>query len=429
MAGDDHYILISADAHAGADLWDYKPYLEQKWHADFDDWAKQVEARQTMMREAMKSLGMKKVVGVDGDPVADADRNWNSDRRLREQEADGWVAEVIFPNTQPPFAPLPASDFEAPQLGNEHERRFAGLRAHTRWLADYVSRAPERRAGCAQIFLGDVEGSVAEIEWAAANDLRGGIVLPGAPPGSGVAPLYAPDYEPIWAACEANEMPVNHHSGGGTPDFGPYPPASMAMFMLEVTWWGHRALWHLMFSGVFERHPNLHFVNTETGTAWLLDELPRLDSFYDRMKYGHGSEVFFGREATKDMSLKPSEYWRRQCHVGASFLRPTEVILRHEVGIDNIMWGVDYPHIEGSQPYTRIHLRRTFAGLPTDEVEKLVSLNAAKLYKFDLDALRPLAERFCPTKAEIAEPIPWADVPEEAKECPGLHEENQLELV
>jgi predicted TIM-barrel fold metal-dependent hydrolase len=203
----------------------------------------------------------------------------------------------------------------------------------------------------------------------------------------------------------------------------------MAMFMLEVTWWGHRSLWHLMFSGVFERHPNLHFVNTETGTAWLLDELPRLDSFYERMKYGHGSEVFFGREATKDMSLTPSEYWRRQCHVGASFLRPTEVILRHEVGLDNIMWGVDYPHIEGSQPYTRIHLRRTFAGLPTDEVEKMVSLNAAKLYKFDLDALRPLAEQYCPTKAEIAEPIAWADVPEEAKECPGLHAENQLELV
>ena len=55
-----------------------------------------------MMREMMKGLGMKKSVGVDGDPETDADRNWNSERRLREQEADGWVAEVIFPNTQPP---------------------------------------------------------------------------------------------------------------------------------------------------------------------------------------------------------------------------------------------------------------------------------------------------------------------------------------
>ena len=115
------------------------------------------------------------------------------------------------------------------------------------------------------------------------------------------------------------------------------------------------------------------------------------------MKYGHGWEVFFGREATKAMSLTPSEYWRRQCHVGASFLRPTEVVLRHDVGIENIMWGVDYPHIEGSQPvHTRIHLRRTFSGIPTDEVEQMVTRNAAKLYKFDLDALRPPRRRVLP---------------------------------
>jgi predicted TIM-barrel fold metal-dependent hydrolase len=429
MPESDHYILISADAHAGADLRAYKDYLESRYHDDFEQWAASMEEGARVMRETMKSLGMTKSVGVDGDPEIDADRNWNSDRRLREQEADGWVAEVIFPNTQPPFAPMARSQLEAPPVGNDNEHRWAGLRAHNRWLVDYVSLAPERRAGCAQIFLADIEGTVKEIEWAAEHGLRGGIVLPGAPPGSGFLPLYAAEYESIWAACEANEMPVNHHSGGGTPDFGMHPPASTAMFMLEVTWWAHRPLWHLMFSGVFERHPDLHFCNTESGTKWVLDTLPELDSFYERMKYGHGSEVFFGGAATKDMSLRPSEYWHRQCHIGASFLRPRECDLRHEVGIDNIMWGVDYPHNEGSQPYTRVHLRRTFAGVPPAEVEQMVTLNAAKLYKFDLDALAPIAEKVGPTTAEVFEPFPWSDVPDEAKECPGLHAENQRELV
>ena len=226
MPESDHYILISADAHAGADIRGYQPYLESKYHDDFEVWAASMEEGSRMMREMMKNLGMKKSVGVDGDPETDADRNWNSERRLREQEADGWVAEVIFPNTQPPFAPMARSQLEAPPLVDDVEHRWAGLRAHNRWLADYVSLAPERRAGCAQIYLGDVEGSVAEIEWAAEHNLRGGIVLPGAPPGSGFLPLYAAEYEPIWAACEANEMPVNHHSGGGTPDFGMHPPAS-----------------------------------------------------------------------------------------------------------------------------------------------------------------------------------------------------------
>src|SRR5690606_14811097 len=140
-------------------------------------------------------------------------------------------------------------------------------------------------AGIAQIFLGDVEGSVKEIEWAAENGLRGGILVPGAPPDSPFEPLYSASYEPIWAAAEANEMPLNHHAGGATPNFGNHFPASLAMFMLEVSWWSHRALWHLMFSGVFERHPNLIWVNTETGTAWVPETLEKLDDFYERMKY------------------------------------------------------------------------------------------------------------------------------------------------
>ena len=47
------------------------------------------------------------------------------------------------------------------------------------------------------------------------------------------------------------------------------------MFLLEVTWWAHRALWHLIFAGVMERHPALQFVFTEQGTAWIPDELLR----------------------------------------------------------------------------------------------------------------------------------------------------------
>ena len=221
-------------------------------------------------------------------------------------------------------------------------------------MADFCAEAPERRAGIAQIFLGNIEGSVAEIEWAREHGLRGGVLLPGAPPGSGLPPLYAPEYEPIWAACESLGMPVNHHSGGAVPQFGPYL-ASMAMFMVEVTWWGHRGLWHLIFGGVFERHPNLHFVNTESGSSWVLDTLPELDQFYERMKYGDGSESVFGGMVVKNLSLRPSEYYARQCHLGSSFLRPIECAMRHQIGVDKIMWG-DYPHVEGSFPYTTLSI-------------------------------------------------------------------------
>lgn len=425
----EHHVVISADCHAGADVRDYKPYLEQKYHRDFDAWAREVEERNRQIQATMGDKSTRNV-GVGGDPDKDADRNWNSSRRMDEQLRDGVVAEVIFPNTLPPFAPIPANMFEAPRLSNDGELRFAGLRAHNRWAADYVSLAPSQRSALAQVFLGDVAGSVKELEWAKEHGLRGGMLLPGAPPGSGFEPLYAPVYEPLWQACVDLDFTVTHHSGGGVPEFGPYFPSSLAMFMLEVTWWGHRAMWHLLFSGVFERHPSLRFVNTETGTKWVVDTLAELDGFYDRMKYGkYGSEQLFGHFATQNLPEPPSVYWKRQCFVGASFLRPVEADLRHQVGVGNIAWGSDYPHLEASWPFTREHLANTFGGIDPDETAQMLTHNSARLYHFDVDALRPLAEQHCPTAGEVFAGIDYASIPEEAAHCPGLMKHTQRAAV
>ena len=243
----DRYAVVSADCHGGASVLGYKPFLASNLHDDFDRWASEFE------NPYADNMG------------DDADRNWSSDRRLEEMAADGVVAEVIFPNTVPPFFPK-SSLVEQPPGASDGDlaKRWAGLQAHNRWLADFCSQAPGRRAGIAQIMLHDVDASVREIEWAKTNGLTGGVLLPGAPPGSGVPPLYAPDYEPIWSACEDLGMPVNHHSGSAVPDMGPYP-AAQTMFLLEVVWWAHRALWHLIYSGVMERHPTLQFVFTEQG--------------------------------------------------------------------------------------------------------------------------------------------------------------------
>ena len=96
------------------------------------------------------------------------------------------------------------------------------------------------------------------------------------------------------------------------------------------------------------------------------------------------------------LSLRPSEYWARQCHIGASFIRPAEVGLRHQVGVDKIMWGSDYPHKESSHPFSHEALRPAFAGVPSDEVGDMVGGNAAALYGFDLDLLRPIAAQWGP---------------------------------
>jgi len=419
----DRYLLITADTHAGLEPEGYRPYVERKWLQDYEGWVEQTQGMKQIMREVMGERN----IGVDGDPDTDAGRNWDSARRLSESESDGVVAEVIFPNTTPPFAPMPMSAFEEPPVGSDLERRWAGLQSHNRWLAEFCQEAPGRRAGVAQILLPNVAGSVEEIRWAKEHGLTGGVLVPGAPPGSGLEPLYSPVYEPIWEVCEELDMPICHHSGGGTPDFGMYLPQSLAMFMLEVTWWAHRTLWHLMFSGVFERHPRLQFVLTECGADWVPEKLRELDAFYARMKHEtEGSERMFGGPAVENLSLTPSEYFARQCHLGASFLPPRDAARRHEIGIDQIMWGTDYPHTEGSYPYTREQLRLSFAAIPPDEVQQMVGGNAAKLYGFDLDALVPLAEKFGPTHAEIAEPLDYAELPGRARKCPAFSDANRV---
>lgn len=399
----DRYVVISADGHAGGNIPDYRPYLESKWHDDFDAWAADYE---------------NPYEDLEGDLGA---RNWDSARRMADLEADGQSAEIIYPNTIPPFYPKTSLTAQPPALTQaDADRRWAGLQAHNRWLVDFCNDYPGRRAGVVQINLFDVENSVAEIRWAREHGLTGGVLLPGTPPGSGLPQLHHASYEPIWAVCEELGMAVNHHTGSAAPPMGPDPEDTIT-FLLEVSWYAHRAFYQLILGGALERHPELQLVFTEQGTAWVPDELARLDYFFSRMRSSDGSqEQVWGAEVMSRLSLTPSEYWARQCHVGASFIRPIEMGVRHQVGVDRIMWGSDYPHKEASSPYSREAIALAFAGVPQHEAEQMLSLNAAALYGFDLDQLRPIAERIGPRVDEVFAGLAPGVVPRDANMCPAF---------
>jgi predicted TIM-barrel fold metal-dependent hydrolase len=206
---------------------------------------------------------------------------------------------------------------------------------------------------------------------------------------------------------------LNVHSGSGLPDFGDHE-AARAIMLIELAWFSHRAVWHLIFGGVLERHPNLRVVLTEQGTSWIPRGIDTLDWFHRRMTHGGAAEaVFFGAVAG-EMSLTPSEYFQRNFWVGASFLRPSESELRYEVGVDRIMWGADYPHSEGSYPYTTEALRAAFAPCPPEETRRMLETTAAEVYSFDLDALRVIGDEIGPTVAEVLVPLDPSDYPRDS---------------
>jgi predicted TIM-barrel fold metal-dependent hydrolase len=391
----ERYAVVSADGHAGAEIAAYKPYLPARLHDEFDAWAASY-------------------VNPFADLLAPtAYRNWDSARRLAETEADGIVAEVLFPNTVPPF--FEEGNLVAlPPTEADYDRRWAGLQAHNRWMADFCAKAPGRRAGVVQVFVNRIEDAVAEIRWAREHmQPLGGVLLPSLPPGCGLPPLWEPHYEPLWAVCEELGVPVNVHGGGGVPDYGDHE-AARAMLLIELPWFAHRSVWHLIFSGVLERHPGLQVVLTEQGVAWLPRGLDTLDWFYRRMTMEEAAEARFFGAVAAGMSMTPSEYFHRNFWMAASFLRPSEAPLCAELGVDRVMWGADYPHSEGSYPYTTEALRVAFGGMPEADVRRMVETNAATLFGFDLEALRPVGDRIGPFVKEVAEPLPQDEWPRDS---------------
>jgi predicted TIM-barrel fold metal-dependent hydrolase len=150
-----------------------------------------------------------------------------------------------------------------------------------------------------------------------------------------------------------------------------------------------RPMWQLMFSGAFDRFPDLRLLLTEIRYDWMPATLAHLDAVYEE----HRDVIPAER--------KPSEYWQTNCMTGASFIHKAEVAMRHEVGIDTILFGRDFPHPESTWPNTRDWLRNAFEGVPEDEVRKMLGENAIRFFGLDRNRLADIAKRIGPTIEDI----------------------------
>jgi predicted TIM-barrel fold metal-dependent hydrolase len=385
MTPEDHYTIISADCHAGGNHQMYREYLDPAYLEDFDAWRGKYKNPYRDLQDGRRL------------------RNWDNERRISDLEREGIVAEVIFPNTVPPFFPSFVL-FARPPRPEEYEHRLAGIRAHNRWLADWCAEYPERRAGIGQIFLNDVDDAIDDVKWIKEHGLRGGVLITAIPPDVDyVKPLYDPIYDRLWKVCEDLDVPVNAHGGTGLPNYGKYPVANL-LYITEVSFYSQRPFVQLLLSGVFERFPKLTFVMTEQGCAWIPPTLQRLDAVIDQIrKTGRTGELAYSDE--HKLPRLASEYFAQNCYVGVSQPGPADAAARYEIGLDHFLWGSDYPHDEGTAPYTREHLRQLFHDTDPVELQQLLAGNSARVYGFDLDALAPIAAEVGPTVAELGTPL------------------------
>lgn len=391
---DEPYVLITADSHAGGSHAQYREYLGPHYRDAFDEW------RGDYKNPSQEHYGKKKL------------RNWDLEIRSADQNSQGVVGEVVFPNTVPPFYRKSIVTAQPPRP-DQFEHCLAGIRAHNRWLADFCAEDPVRRAGIGLILPNDLDEAVKDIEFIAKVGLRGGVLLPLIPPDCHwLKPLYDPAWDQVYAAIQDAGLVMNQHSGQGSPDYGEGPVAE-AIWITEVTYYCQAGFRHLLMSGVFERFPKLKYILTESGCAWAPALLKQMDRIHMGFKHGAIGEMNYA-DMEWVLKMTPGEYAARNVYYGASFPSHADLAGIDEIGEDRVLWGNDYPHYEGTFPYNLESLRLTFADIPEQRRRKLLGENAAELYQFDMEALRPLARQFGPTPEQVSQPLPVDEIPKES---------------
>jgi predicted TIM-barrel fold metal-dependent hydrolase len=292
---------------------------------------------------------------------------YDPDQHLADMRLDGVAGEVLYPSQG-----LLYFRVADPALMS------AIFRAYNDWLAEFCRTDPSRLKGIAMINLDDVAAAIRELERTARLGLAGAMITE--------YPLEdrrydQPEYEPFWTAAEALGLPLSLHTatrrqgkirGAGARTLRDASSRATKAFYPALS------MCDMIFSGVFERHPRLTLAIVEFELSWAPHLLTTMDYTY---RERHEEAIYRFKDGRR-----PSDVFHR--NVVLSFQEDAIGIrLRDVIGVDNMMWGSDYPHSESTFPRSRKILADILAGVPEDEQAKIVGGNTARVYGFDVARL------------------------------------------
>jgi predicted TIM-barrel fold metal-dependent hydrolase len=410
------FVVVSCDTHIGPRLVeDLRPYCPAELLEPFDAYAGEMQRRRAVAAEAKErvSFGGQKM-GSDWGVRLDNLRSpghYDIHARMKDLDSDGVAAEVMFHDSQN-GEPVPFQTDTLLMRGANIEQDFgllrAGQRVYNQWLADACSVEPERHIGLMHLPMWDIDAAISDLEWGRSLGLKG-VNFP--TPKAFLEPYNSPNWDRFFSTCEDLDVTLCNHGGAGAS--GGAFPGAMSIAKYEISMMARICpMDQLVFGGVFERHPRLKLVLTESPGTWWSFVLKEMDSIYltDTQSYGPAE-----RERVPNL---PSEYAARQVFIGASFharFEAEDAIANNYV--DRVIWGSDYPHFEGTyqydalgpngEPMTWASWRFHYAGLPEDTVRAFLGGNAMAAYDLDQEALSQVAARInAPTYADInREPV------------------------
>ncbi len=296
--------------------------------------------------------------GASGETIAEMSHRPPGSRdvrlRLKDLDQEGVWGEVMYQSIG-----LWSSLIEDPALIR------AAAHAENEWLASEIQAvAPDRLVPAALMPMLDVADAVAELEHAAKVGLHIVSLPTGNPPGT--RDYNDNSWEPLWAAAEASNMVIGFHIGtdGGDQAAKFRGPGGAILNYVETTYGGQYAAMKMVSAGVFERHPNLKVLVSEGGASWV----PFVG---DRMNEAYRQHHMFVRP---QLAKTPKEYL--YSNVYASFQHDeTAPAAMWAMGFNNVMFGSDYPHLEGTYGHTQATLHSLFDNV-APEVRQRITCGA-----------------------------------------------------
>ncbi|CAA0137591.1 Uncharacterised protein [Mycolicibacterium vanbaalenii] len=313
---------------------------------------------QVFRRKLPTSAVMEKFVEASNRPQGSRDARV----RLADLDQEGVWGEVIFPSLG-----MWCSSFRTPELLK------ACMRASNEWALDEIASVSDRYVVTAQVSTLVVEDAVEELRWAAERGFQA-VFLPTTPHPS-ADDWNRDSWDPLWAAAEDAGMvvafhigtdPVDMSVGGASGGLGivHHGPGGAVMNYAETTFSGQRVAMKLVASGALDRHPDLKVLISEGGATWV----PFLG---DRMVEGYRQHAMAVRPK---LSRDPKEILFSQVY--ASFQHDVTAVAAYEhMGYRNVMFGSDYPHMEGTFGHTQDTLKTLFDGA-SDEARRRITQGA-----------------------------------------------------
>jgi predicted TIM-barrel fold metal-dependent hydrolase len=243
-------------------------------------------------------------------------------------------------------------------------------RAENEWLvAEVQATAPDRYVCAALMPMLDIADTVAELEHAAEIGMKLISLPTGHPPGTG--DWNDPSWEPLWSAAEQAGIVVGFHIGTDGVDPSSYyrGPGGAVLNYVETTFGGQRCAMMMVASGALDRHPALRVLVSESGATWV----PFLG---DRMNEAYRQHGMFVRPT---LSRLPKEILYDQVY--ASFQHDESApAAMSAMGYRNVMFGSDYPHIEGTFGHTQKTLHELLDDVNPEVRERITTGTFEELF-------------------------------------------------